>query len=747
MKIAFLNPWENAAENQAYQSLLIASKRLGHELIDCRIAEDVERAAPDFVISVASSIPKVADFPTYLTVHEPTRRFLESPFYLQNLLTYDGYLTISDTLDRFLRNLCFGVGRDTEIGFYYNTPQKSMLQAKVTKVVAEGKLRITYLGTNWDRRMPALFKELDASGILRIHGPRQSWEHEGFASYAGALPFDGLAPQKAYAECGLGLVLLSEGHLREDIISNRIFEIASVGAVAICPDIPWIRKWFGDTVLYFDPVTHPRRIARQVIKHYEFCLKEPEIARTKGEAARLIFEKNFAAEKMIGNAISYHERKQQIRTNLRARTTAVPHISVVVRCGGRPVSMVKQAVESIRRQTYGKFTVIFSKYRELDLSELTADRSGNIVTFVEVLTDGGNRAATLTAGLKCVNSEFFAILDDDDFWLSDHVETLFAAAIPVDRDFDVAYSGSIAITREKIQIEKSLAWDRNVYTFGINSAIKVPRDITSSFSSNCFVARSSVLGEGLIDLGELSTAEDSLLISIITRRKPPIFSYRATAFFRRGFEGESDFALRQDRAADEMAWALRAGMLLAPRWVQIPAMEIPMKEWSSLRDRLLLPTENQSEEPPCKDLERLVHYETEEAEGWDVTPLLSTGAAGRRLPKGIATLPRRQGHVCYGPYLHLQAGNYRVEFKLSELSEVWPSLGFGIRKERQRAGTVEVVSVDPEWIGGQADFFRAETIVLPFTIPTEFNGGIECRVFSSGTSRFIVKSIILWRLW
>jgi hypothetical protein len=74
MKIAYLNPWKNAAENQAYKSLAIGAARIGHVLVYCRVPEDVERARPDFVLFVASSVPKVVDFRTYLGMGRAHRR-------------------------------------------------------------------------------------------------------------------------------------------------------------------------------------------------------------------------------------------------------------------------------------------------------------------------------------------------------------------------------------------------------------------------------------------------------------------------------------------------------------------------------------------------------------------------------------------------------------------------------------------------------------------------------------------------
>jgi len=207
VKVGFLNPWSNAAENQGFMSQAIAARRIGLELLGCQNESELEASRAQFVISVASSVPKICDYPTYLNVHEPTSRFLGGEVYFKNLLTYDGYLTISDSLRRFVRDVSSGVGRPDEPGFYFDTSQKMDVRACIPEIVKDGDLQVIYCGTNWDRRSPRLFELLDAKGMLRIHGPRHSWP-SGLSSYAGPLPFDGVAPQLTYASFGLVFVLL-----------------------------------------------------------------------------------------------------------------------------------------------------------------------------------------------------------------------------------------------------------------------------------------------------------------------------------------------------------------------------------------------------------------------------------------------------------------------------------------------------------------------------------------------------------
>ena len=172
MRIAFHNPWLNSSENQAYMSMAEAGRRIGVELIACAGETDIEACQPDFVLAVASSVAKITDFPTYLTVHEPKEFYLSQLPLLRNLFSFDGYLTISDSLVRFIKDICTGVGRVEEPGFCYLTPQISDLHCDWDRPDRAETLKVSYFGTNWSRRMPLLFRALDPMGILRIHGPR-----------------------------------------------------------------------------------------------------------------------------------------------------------------------------------------------------------------------------------------------------------------------------------------------------------------------------------------------------------------------------------------------------------------------------------------------------------------------------------------------------------------------------------------------------------------------------------------------
>lgn len=479
----------------------------------------------------------------------------------------------------------FGVARDESPGFYYNTPQATDVRVDWAAAASQG-LQIVYLGSNWDRRQPDLFRLLDRARILRIFGPEAAWEPEGspesYRAYRGSLPFDGLAPQRTYARHGIGLALLHERWWQEDVISNRIFEIVSVGAVAICPEMPWTRKWFGNSVLYFDPADRPADIADQILRHYEFCAAHPKDAQQIGDAARTIFERHFACERLLTHLLDYHEKKTAARLKTRASVVQHPDISVIVRCGGRPVWSVKRAIDSIRGQHLGRFQVILVTYAEIDLSAITSDSAGAIAEFVEVYIPDGGRAQTLFEGIRHATSPYFAVLDDDDFWLSDHIEELFRAGRVADgENFDIAFSGSVAFDYPIFYRETQFC-TRNILLFGFPAVPADVLEVQAAIGTNCFVARRDLLTDEMLEPPGMSTAEDSLLISLLVRRSRPIFSYRATAFYRRGAADGSGWQSDPNRPQDELSLALRAGLAWVPRWMHRGSFERPVLTWQTV---------------------------------------------------------------------------------------------------------------------------------------------------------------------
>ena len=431
-------------------SLAMAAQRIGCELIRVHNSQEIIAAAPDFVLAIEPGQPKTTDVPTFGVVHSPRSILLESKShledisYLQSLLTYDGYLTIADSLRHFIEALCAGAGRTPHVGFYYNTPQRQGLLCGLEKLAAQDALRLCYFGINWEPRARPLFRALAQRPYMRIYGPPEGWEYLRASSYCGEVPFDGQSVQRVYALFGIGLVVLSTQHMLDDVVSNRVFEIASVGAAAICPQIPWISRNFGDTVFYYDPFAAPADTVARIDGIVGEIRRDPKAAAQQALAARAIFDEKFAGEVMLGNAVRYFAEWRE-RAG-RARDPADgPLIDVVIRAVRSPIGNVYRALRSIDGQTAGRFRVILVCCNGLDAAGLAGACWSRIDSFEIVELAAADPGMALALGLKAVRSDLFAFLEEDDFWLCGHIASLLALAETAPPGRAYAYSGVLRL--------------------------------------------------------------------------------------------------------------------------------------------------------------------------------------------------------------------------------------------------------------------------------------------------------------
>ena len=576
-RIGFLNPWREGAEIQAFMSLAMAAQRIGCELIRVHNSQEIIAAAPDFVLAIEPGQPKTTDVPTFGVVHSPrsilmeSKSHLEDISYLQSLLTYDGYLTIADSLRHFVEALSAGAGRTPHVGFYYNTPQRQGLICGLEKLAAQEALRLCYFGINWEPRARPLFRALAQRPYMRIYGPPQGWEYLRASSYCGEVPFDGQSVQRVYALFGIGLVVLSTQHMLDDVVSNRVFEIASVGAAAICPEIPWIRKNFGDSVLYYDPFAAPADTVARIDGIVGEIRRDPRAAAQQALAARAIFDEKFAGEVMLGNAVRYFNEWRE-RAG-RARDPADgPLIDVVIRALRSPIGNVYRALRSIDGQTAGRFRVILVCCNGLDASGLTGARWNRIDSFETVNLAAAHAGAALVLGLKAVRSDLFAFLEEDDFWLCGHIASLLALAETAPPGRAYAYSGVLRI-EELVPGDNTGAERRRIASLApLGGDIE---QIAEGLVPGSFLASSALLRFVDIDNLAAGNAGGVVLQAHLVSRAKPAFSQRATLCIaaRGGGSAEAglDCLLRLHALADRIEH-------------QLPSPAVPV--WSRLQQAM-----------------------------------------------------------------------------------------------------------------------------------------------------------------
>jgi hypothetical protein len=307
-------PEIKAAEDECIARLKISAKSVGLECLEvdsfARLIQpphtQLTREDVDFVISLHFETPKRYDIFSFVALWNPLQFFHEWGYrrFTNNLLTHDDFLSCSsrwadDHVKRIVSSDPMREG--PELRLYH-----SLSQPLFEPTTGDGKL--FYTGINWERlgkrpaRHQGLLNLLDGTGDLRIYGPKSFQKVDvwaGYKSYVGPVPFDGVSIVEKIHSAGISLVLSSEAHQESELMSNRLFESLAGGAVIICDENPFARRFFGDTLLYIDTTLPAEKTYAQVRSHLEWIKSQPAKAVALAKQAQDIFRKDFTLDRCL----------------------------------------------------------------------------------------------------------------------------------------------------------------------------------------------------------------------------------------------------------------------------------------------------------------------------------------------------------------------------------------------------------------------------------------------------------------
>ncbi len=162
--------------------------------------------------------------------------------------------------------------------------------------------RLILFGSLWGRKTDNLYsaiRKLSSENYMYfIKHPfliLEAEDNQKFAEDAKGIE----ALQKRLNEYGIGLCAHSNYHNKAGIPSSRIFEIISSGAVAISDMNPFVIKFFGDNVLYYDQTKSAEEIFKQINDHVQWLKDHPLGADEKARNAHKILQDHFTTEKFI----------------------------------------------------------------------------------------------------------------------------------------------------------------------------------------------------------------------------------------------------------------------------------------------------------------------------------------------------------------------------------------------------------------------------------------------------------------
>lgn len=308
MRVALLNCYlqgghtENA-EVESSARFVEAAWRLGIEARVFARSEDIAAFEPDFVLSLSYNDAKLAGFPTYILLTAPPRWFDALPRFRRNVLTYDGYWTVSPSVSRHVGELYAKAGKPDLGAFaaisYFRT---EFVPLDFSRAFA------AYIGTNWDgNRHADLFRALAPLGATRFYGKRERWAHLPAEALGGEVAFDGRAALETYRAAGIGLCLGHADFDADGIPTSRTFEVPAASAVMIAARNALVEEAFGNAVLYVDTGA-PESAAAAIRDHVEWVRAHPKQALAMAEAGHRVFIERFALEALLANAVEMHRR-------------------------------------------------------------------------------------------------------------------------------------------------------------------------------------------------------------------------------------------------------------------------------------------------------------------------------------------------------------------------------------------------------------------------------------------------------
>jgi len=265
---------------------------------------------PNFVLSLREEIKPIPGAPHFLYLHVPMFMYLNKDGTLctkayPNVLLYDGFLHVVPDAQPVKEAYARTYKRP-----YYALD--TVLSVPATRFIETPKTRLCYWGSTWDKargggHYQKFYALLDQTNYFDLYGPKWSWQKMNLRSYRGMLPMDAHAVVDRISTCGIALVLHSHEHLRGSVPTSRVFEAAAASAVIICDQHPFVKKQFGDSVLYIDPTQSPEDIYYQIDQHVKWIHAHPIQAMALAKKSHSIFLKRFTLENELRKIAALYE--------------------------------------------------------------------------------------------------------------------------------------------------------------------------------------------------------------------------------------------------------------------------------------------------------------------------------------------------------------------------------------------------------------------------------------------------------
>lgn len=375
-RFAVVKLWPDikTAEDECIARLKIAAAALGLKCIeihaDGRLLEAPERYIAkedvDFVLHLHYDTPKLYDVFSFVALWNPIQFYHEWGYSRtsRNLLTHDDFISCSaPAADDHVRRMT----RRSAV----HLPPLFNLYHSVADIVyppALGDHKLFYAGINWEAinggksRHQEVLNQLDRTEFLRIYGPKlfqgvEVWR--GYKSYVCEIPFDGVSMIDEIAKSGVALVLSSQAHKQSELMSSRLFESVAAGALVVCDENNFAKKYFGDSLLYIDTRCSIDRICEDIRKHLAWAENNVDEALGMVAKAQDIFRQKFTLKKnLIDLYRGFSDRKSKLLKLQRPEGTARTSVCLNLLLPEYSNDILSTHITSVVAQEYDDFSPV-----------------------------------------------------------------------------------------------------------------------------------------------------------------------------------------------------------------------------------------------------------------------------------------------------------------------------------------------------------------------------------------------------
>lgn len=551
------------AEIQTYFKAVNIETKLFHE------SESILEYIPDCVIVTSPQDGKLTPYPTYGLINKPRGEYLETPRFVRNILTYDGYLTFSPKATEMLGDLMFGTRKlGTSICKMDFFPVATGFKP-LTIDESNPKLIIfepDYKNSQFKAAIHILLAKYENLFVLTTQDPGQSRYSKRFFVATTPLEIEKILNNHAIAIC------LNSGDPSDETINPAVIKVIASSTITIAHHTDMLESYFGDSLFYIPNNASINALPKIIEFNLNYIIKNPEIAKQKSKEAYQCYQQIFSFDKIFPQFLDFHAAtlidKGFIPNPDPAYEKALPSVTYIIRTGGKHRHFLERTLDCLVSQQYPDLRAIFVVHARFDyINEIVEKYSSLKIKVIESIKS--MRSEAIRDGMAAVETELFGLFDDDDEIFPNHVRMLvktlqYHAKRDWRGEIGMVYSGSIHADDTHPVAEQAEFEDVKLTYKNEKRAIEHFRFYSSVgmsqhtwFMPNGWLARSKFIDEELLVDPRLNTCEDLYFELQIAQRAHFAFSAEVTAIHHFHHFGNSTVVDCQQHLPDTQRIALR----------------------------------------------------------------------------------------------------------------------------------------------------------------------------------------------